>query len=169
VITAKLYTFCSLFWAYNMWFITTSWRMQLGHKTRPGHCNMQHWRFSSDWNCMFVSWSLSYCTLFQSDLLPAIFRACAPLIQVPCVPECPWQGLGNTRYCMSGVQAVKVGNNLPCGVHYCKFLDFFPVWGEHSMNHGWLCTRKGVCQVCGHRQLLHQSTMGLAQEWTPQR
>ena len=35
------------------------------------------------------------------------------------------------------------------------------------MNHGWLCSREDVCQVCGHRPLLHQSTVGLAQEWTP--
>jgi hypothetical protein len=26
---------------------------------------MQHWRFSSVWSCMCVSWSLSYSTLFQ--------------------------------------------------------------------------------------------------------
>jgi hypothetical protein len=43
---------------------------QMGHKTRPGHCNMQQWRFSSDWSCMYVFLSLSYSTLFQSDFLP---------------------------------------------------------------------------------------------------
>ena len=49
------------------------------------------------------------------------------------------------------------------------FLDFFPVWGEHSVNHGWLCSGEDVHQVCGHRPLLHQSTVDLAQEWTPPR
>ena len=48
--------------------MTFDWH-RLGHKTRPGHCNMQNWRFSSDWSCMCVSWSLSYSTLFHSDLL----------------------------------------------------------------------------------------------------
>ena len=27
-----------------------------------------------------------------------IFRACTPLMQVPYVPECPWEGLGNMRH-----------------------------------------------------------------------
>jgi hypothetical protein len=59
-------------------------------------------------------------------------------------------------------------NNLPYGgVHYFKFLRFFRVWGEHSVNHGWLCSWEDMCQVCGHRPRLHQSTMGLVQEWTP--
>jgi hypothetical protein len=68
-----------------------------------------------------------------------------------------------------GCKLLRWGNNLPCGVYYSEFLDFFPVWGERSVNHGWLCTGEDVRQVCGHRPLLHQSTMGLAQEWTPPR
>jgi hypothetical protein len=59
--------------------------------------------------------------------------------------------------------------NLPCGVHYSEFLDFFPVWGEHSVNHGRLCSVEDVRQVHGHRTLLYKSTMDLAQEWTPPR
>jgi hypothetical protein len=46
---------------------------------------------------------------------------------------------------------------------------FTKFWGEHSVNHGWLCTGEDVCQLCGLRPLLHQSMMGLAQEWTPPR
>ena len=65
---------------------------------------------------------------------------------------------------MNGVQALRWGNNLPCGVYYIKFLDIFPVWGEHSVNHRRLCTGEDVFQGCGHRQLLHQRIMGLPQE-----
>ena len=38
----------------------------------------------------------------------------------------------------------------------------FPVWGEHSVNHGRLCSGEDVCEECGHRPLLHQSTMGFS-------
>ena len=31
-----------------------------------------------------------------------------------------------------------------CGVYYSKSLDFLPVWGEDSVNHGWLCTGEYV-------------------------
>ena len=63
------------------------------------------------------------------------------------------------------------GEAMSCHVKciYSKFLDFFPVWREHSVNHGRLCTGEDVCQMCGHRPLLHQSTRGLAQEWSPPR
>jgi len=50
-----------------------------------------------------------------------------------------------------------------------SFLTFFTVWGEQAVNHGWLCIGEDVCQGCGHRPLLHQSTVGLAQEWTQPR
>ena len=144
-------------------------KAQLGHKTRPGHCNMQHWWFSSDWSCMCVYWSLSFSTLFQSDLLPHLqslfsIHASALCSWVPSWGTWEHKALARVRY-----KLLRWGNNLQSGVYYSKFLDFFPVWGEHSVNHGWLCTGEDVCQVCGHRPLLHQSTMGLAQEWTPPR
>ena len=129
---------------------------QLGHNSR----------FSSNWSCMCVSWSLSYSTLFQSDLLPHLQSLCSTHASA----LCSWVPLGGTwehKGLQSGVQTVKVGNNLPCGVHYCKFFTFFQFGGEHSVNRGWLCTREDVHQVCGNRPLLHQGTMGLAQEWTP--
>ena len=155
----SLYQFHSLFLGIS----------QLGHKTRPGHCNMQNWRFSSDWSCMCVSWSLSFSTLFQSDLLPHL----QSLYSIHASALCSWVPLGGTwerkAFAWVGYKLWRWGNNLPCGVHYYKFLDFFPVLGEHSVNHGWLCTGEDVCQVCGHRPLLHQSTAGLAQEWTPPR
>ena len=46
----------SLLWEYHIWFMPTFWGMQLGHKTRPGHANMQHWRINCDWClvCMFL-------------------------------------------------------------------------------------------------------------------
>jgi len=59
-----LATFQSLPFSFSILGIS-----QLGHKTRPGHCNTQNWKFTSDWSCMCVSWSVSYSTLFQSDLL----------------------------------------------------------------------------------------------------
>ena len=112
---------------------------QLGHNSR----------FSSNWSCMCVSWSLSYSTLFQSDLLPHLQSLCSRV---------PVGGTWEHKGLQSGVQTVKVGNNLPCGVYYCKFLYFFPVCGEQSVNRGWLCTGEDVCQVCRHRLLLHHST-----------
>jgi hypothetical protein len=171
VITTNVYPFCSLLWAYDIWFTPTSSGMQLGHKTRPGCCKMQHWRFSSDWSCMCVSWSLSYSTLFISEWLTApTFRACTPLRQVPYVPECPLEELGNIGHLHEWGTISEVGAII-CHVECItlSFLTFFPVWEEHSVNHGWLCSGEDVCQMCGHRPLLHQSTMGLAQEWTPPR
>ena len=54
------------------------------------------------------------------------------------------------------------GNNLPCGVYYPKFLEFFPVWGEHPVNHEWLYTGEDVCQDIGHSSAETQlSTQGL--------
>ena len=41
-----------------------------GIKQDLGIFNMQHWRFSSVWSYICVSWCLSYSTLFQGDLLP---------------------------------------------------------------------------------------------------
>jgi len=37
------------------------------------------------------------------------FTACTALKQMPHVPECRWEVLGNMRHCVSGVQAVDVG------------------------------------------------------------
>ena len=41
--------------------------------------------------CMCFLKSLFYSNLFQNELLPSTFRACTPLMQVPYVPECPWE------------------------------------------------------------------------------
>jgi hypothetical protein len=52
---------------------------------------------------------------------------------------------------MSGGQALELMwvNNLPCELYYLKFLEFFQL-GEHSVNHGKLCTGEDVFQACGH-------------------
>ena len=72
---------------------------QLWHKRRPGHFNMQYWRFSSDWSCMCISWSLVILTaLYLRVTYYPTFRACTPFTHVPYVCECPWEGLGNTRH-----------------------------------------------------------------------
>ena len=117
---------------------------QLGHKTRPGHCNMQHWRFSSDWSCMCVFEVSLTALYFRVTYCPPASTACAPFMQVPCVPEWSWEH--KALVCM-GNKLWRQGNNLPCGEYYSEFLDFFPVWGEHSVNHGWLCSGECVC-VC---------------------
>jgi hypothetical protein len=120
-------------------------------------------------SCICVSWSLSYSTLFQSGLLLHLQGLCsihssALCSWVPLVGTWEHKALVWVRY-----KLWRWGNNLLCGVYYLKFLNFFPVWGKHSVNHGWLCSGEVVHHVCGHRPLLHQITMGLAQEWTPPR
>ena len=144
---------------------------QLGHKTRPGHCNMQYWRFSSDGSCMCV-FEVFLTALSFSDLLPPpselVLHSCKCLLFLSALGRegRTWE---HEAHVWVGCKLWRRGNNLPCWVYYSKFLDFFPVWGEHSVNRGWRCTGEDMCQVCGHRPLLHKSTMGLAQEWTPPR
>ena len=103
-----------------------------------GHCNMQHWRFSSDWSGMCASWSLSYSTSFQSDLLPHL----QSLYSIH-ASACSWVPLGGTwenkALAWVGYKFWRCDNKLPCGVYYSKCLDFLPVWGEH-----WLCTGEDV-------------------------
>jgi hypothetical protein len=78
--------------------------------------------------------------------------------------------LGTQGTCVRGVRALKVGQQFAMWSALLQVsLFFFPGWGEHSGNHEVLRTGEDGCQVCGHRPLLHQSTMGLAQEWTPPR
>ena len=71
---------------------------QLGHKTRPGHCNMQHWRINSDWSCMCVFIEVFLSALYFRVTCCPTFRACTPFLQVPYVPECPAEGLENIRH-----------------------------------------------------------------------
>jgi hypothetical protein len=138
--------------------------MLLGHRTSPGDGDMQH--------CIsYLCFLKSFLQHFIAEWLtaPHLQSLCCPFMQVPYVRECPLEGLGNIRHlhewgASSGVGAIIC--HMEC---ITEFLDFFPVWGEHSVNHGWLCSGEDVCWVCGHRPLLHQSTMGLAQEWTPPR
>jgi hypothetical protein len=153
-----LYQFHSLFWTYHSWGI----KQGLGIVT----CKAGDLRVIG-LVCVFTEVFFQH--LIQSDLLPHLqslfsIHASALCSWVPC-----WGIWEHKALVWVGYKLLRWGNNLQSGVYYSKFLDFFPVWGEHSVNHGWLCTGEDVCQVCGHRPLLHQSTMGLAQEWTPPR
>ena len=114
---------------------------QLGHRTRPGHCNMQNWRFSSDWSCMCVSWSLSYSTLFQSDLLPSLQR----LYSTHTSALCSWVPWEHEALVWVGYKLLQRGNNLPCGVYYCKFLDFFFQFGENIQ---WITDGFALGRMC---------------------
>ena len=123
---------------------------QLEHKTRLGHCNMQNWRYSSDWCCMCVYWSLSYSTLFQSDLLPPTFRAGIPLIQVPFVSECPVEGLGNMRHLYEWGTSSE-GGGAGAAIIIChvecitlSFLTFFQ-FGENTQ---WIMDGFALGRVC---------------------
>jgi hypothetical protein len=154
-----LYQFHSLFWAYRSW----GTKQSLGIVT----CKTED-SLVNGLVCVFLEVFLT-ALYFRVTYCPT-FRFCTPFMQVPYVSECPWEGLGEHKaLAWVGYKLWGWGNNLPYGVHYSEFLDFFPVCGEHSVNHGWLCSREDVCQACGHRPLLHESTMGLAQEWTPPR
>ena len=138
--------FHSLLWKYHIWFMPNFWGMQLGHKTWPGHANMQHWRFSNDWFCMCASWSLSYSTLFISEWLTApTFRACAPLTHVPCVSECPWEGLGNIRPLYEWGTSSEVGAII-CHVECItpSFLIFFQ-FGENAQ---WIMDGFALARMC---------------------
>jgi hypothetical protein len=58
--------------------------MLMGHRTSPGCGNMQH--------CiLYLCFLKSFLQHFISEWLTAPFRACAPLMQVPYVAECPWE------------------------------------------------------------------------------
>jgi len=46
--------------------------------------------------CVFLEVSLT-ALYFRVTYCPT-FTAYAPLMQVPCVSECPWEGLGNIRH-----------------------------------------------------------------------
>jgi hypothetical protein len=92
--------------------------------------------------CMFLVvfltalyFTVTYCTI----------RACASLIQVPYVPQCPWEGLGNIRHLHErGTSCEGAGNNLLCGVYYCKFLDFFSSMGR-TLSESWTALHWGGC------------------------
>jgi len=143
VITPNLYPFYSLLRAYHIWFTPTSSGMHLGHKTRPGHCNMQHCLFISDyWSCMCVC--LSYSSLFQSDLLPHLqslwsIQACALCFWVPLGRTWEHKALGWTGY-----KLWRWGNTLPCWVYYCEFLEFFQ-FGENTQ---WIMDGFAVGRMC---------------------
>ena len=147
MIVPKLYPFHSLLWAYNIWFRQTSLGIQLGHKMRPGHCNMQHWWFSSDWSCMCVSWSLVFLTSFYFRVIycPTL-RGCTPFTHVPYVCECPWEGLRNIRHLHEWGTSSE-------GAMWSILLQvsrLFSSLGEQSVNHGWLCSGEDVLQECFH-------------------
>ena len=114
-------------WEYDVWFTQTSSGMQLGHKTRPGHCNMQHWRFSSDWSYMCVSWSLVFLTaLYFGVTYCSTFRAHTSFTHVFYVCKFPWEGPGNIRHLREWGTSTERGA-ISCHVEYVtpSFLTFF--------------------------------------------
>jgi len=91
------------------------------------------------------------------------FRACTPFMQV-LVPEYPWEVLGKIRHLHewgTSSEDVTISCHVECITQsvltFCQF-------GENT---GFALGR--MCQVCRHKPLLYQSTMCLAQEWTPPR
>jgi hypothetical protein len=74
------------------------WGMQVGHNTRPGHANMQHWRMTCDW-CLVVFLAESFLQQFISEWVTAtIFRPWTPFMQVRGVPKSLPRGLGNVGH-----------------------------------------------------------------------
>ena len=100
---------------------------------------------------MCVSWCLSYSSLFQSDLLPPspelVLHSRKHIMFVR------WEPLGgiweHKALAWVGYKLWRWGNKLPCEVYYSKFLDFFSVWEEDSVNHRWLCTREDITKHHG--------------------
>jgi hypothetical protein len=110
--------------------------------------------------CVFVEVFLT-ALYFRETYCPHLLGLCCIYASALCI----WGPLGGTwehkALVWVGYSLWSWGNNLPCEVYYSEFLDFFfPVWGKHAVNHGWLCIGEDVRQMCGHRTLLHQSVVG---------
>jgi len=119
MIASKLYPFHSLLWEYHIWYMPTFWGMQPGHKTRPGHANM----------CFLKS----FLQHFISEWLAApTFIACTQFTQVPYVPGCPLEVLGNIRHLCEWGTSYE-GGAIICHVEYItpSFLTFFQ-FGENT-------------------------------------
>jgi hypothetical protein len=151
-----LYQFLSLFWACHSW----------GIKQDVGIVTWDTKELLIVILSVFFLKCLSYSTLFQSGLLHPLSELV--LHSHMCLM---FLSLRNIKHMCERRTSSEGGAIIICHVKclYWKFLDFLPVWGEHSVNLGCLCSGEDVCQVCGHRPLLHQSTMGLGQEWSPPR
>ena len=94
---------------------------QLWHKTRPGHCNMEHWRITDDWYVVCVFLEVSF---FQSDLLPP--RLELVLYSHKCTMFL--SAVGNiVHLCEWGTSCE--GGAISC----CR---------EHSVNHGWILWKR---------------------------
>ena len=129
MIAPKLYPFYSLLWAYDIWFTPSSSGLQLGHKTRPGHCNMQYWRINSDWFCMCVYWSLSFSTLFQGDLLAHLHSLYSILASALCSWVPCWGTWEHKALAWVGYKLLKWGQQ-------------FAMWGA-LLQVSWLFSRLG--------------------------
>ena len=105
---------------------------QLGHKTRPGHCNVQHWKFRNDWSCMCVYWCLVFLTAlyFRVAYCPQLHI----LYSIHTCALCSWEshmGLRNIRH------MCEQSTNSESGAVIChakciipSFLNFFQ-FGEN--------------------------------------
>jgi len=102
---------------------------QLGHKTRPGHCNTKD-LVVIGLVCVFLEVFLT-ALYFRATYCPT-FRACTPLTQVPCVSECPWEGLGNIRHLHEWGTSSECGATiLPVECITASFLTIFQI-GENT-------------------------------------
>jgi hypothetical protein len=126
VITPNLYPFYPLLWAYYIWFTPTSSGVQLGHKTRLGHCNMH------------LAVIVVVCVFLEVSLTALYFRLtyCPPpseLVLHLCKCLMFLSALGNIWHLHEcGTSSGLWGSNLPCWVYYCKFLGFFFQFGENT-------------------------------------
>jgi hypothetical protein len=118
--------------------------IDLGHKTRPGYYNMQHWRFSSDWSCICVSWSFSYSTLFQSDLLPHLQSFCCTQGSALCF----WMPLGGTwehkALARVGYRLWRWGRKLPCWIALLQ-VSWFSFSLGRTLSEWWRPLQWGGC------------------------
>jgi len=111
----NLHQLHSLFWAHHSWGI----KQGLGIVTCNGE-DLVVIGLVHVFLAVFLTalhFRVAYCSTF---------RAGTPSTHVPYVAECPWEGL-----VWMDCRVWRWGNNLPCGMYYCKFLHFFPVWEEH--------------------------------------
>ena len=99
--------------------------MQLGHKTWPRHCNTEE-LLVIGLSCVFLEVFLTALYL-RVSYCPTL-RACTALMQVPYVPECRWEVLGNVKHLCEWGSSCE-GEAVSCHVECvtASFLTFFQI------------------------------------------
>jgi hypothetical protein len=93
--------------------------------------------------CVFTEVFLS-ALYFRVTCCPT-FRACTPLTQVPYVPECPWEGLGNIRHLREWGTSSCSGAIICCmECITASFLTFFQI-GENTQ---WITDGFALGRMC---------------------